>query len=42
MNLWCRVSDLERLGYQFRRDRVSVPTRDGSTHVTRYSLIAQP
>lgn len=41
MNLWCRVSEIERLGYIFeRQDGVEVPDRFGKTcRVTRYKLL---
>ena len=42
MNLWCRITDIEKLGWVIGRETISVPTRDGHTHVTRYTLIAEP
>lgn len=41
-NLWIRVSEIEALGWVISRDRVQVPTRDGHTYVTRYTLLAEP
>jgi hypothetical protein len=38
-NLWCRVSDLERLGHFIEREDVKVPNRLGQTvTVTEYTL----
>ena len=44
MNLWCRVSEIEALGYVIgREDGVEVPDRFGKTcRVTRYRLISVP
>lgn len=43
MNLWSRVADLEKLGFVIgREDGVRVPTRDGETTVTRYTLVSCP
>jgi hypothetical protein len=40
-NLWIRVSEIEALGWVISRERVQVPTRDGHTYVTRYTLVGR-
>ena len=44
MNLWCRVSEIEALGYVIgREDGVEVPDRFGKVcRVTRYTLVSIP
>ena len=39
--LSARIKDLEDMGNIFHRERVTVPTRDGNTTVTQYSLIKE-
>lgn len=43
LNLWCRVAEIERLGWLIEHQRTEVPTREGkSAYVTKYILISEP